>query len=143
MSIHSERLHRQTDLGTEVDEMLARVSLTQAPEPHHANGMYVARDEENYYVELSVPGLERESIDVTVERDSVTISGTRKTPHQQGENGRWIRNERWHGKFEQRIPIPPVVDRANVTAHYKHGIFLLTFPKTKSEGTEVEVNDGE
>ncbi|BFM40600.1 Hsp20/alpha crystallin family protein [Synechocystis sp. LKSZ1] len=97
---------------------------------------------EALHLKVEIPGLQAEDINVEVTRDSVSLSGERRSETRAEEKG-VTRTEFRYGKFERVIPLPSKVDNTQVTAEYKDGILTLTLPKAEEEKNRVvKVNLG-
>lgn len=77
---------------------------------------------------LEVPGIRPEDIDVTVERNVLTISGEKKAERSE-ENAAYHLTERRYGRFTRSFRLPERVDADAVTAHYENGLLTITLPK--------------
>lgn len=93
--------------------------------------MNLSQDENNYYVEALVPGIEPEDLDLNLMRGALTLSGQRKEDEKKGYT--WHRHERGSGKFMRTVELPDSIDSAKVDAEYRNGVLLITLPKPKSE----------
>jgi HSP20 family protein len=109
---------------TERDEHLSPTAFAPAAELHV--------DRENVYLQLEVPGLTPEEIDVQVTADSVIIAGERKEEKHIEDQGT-KRSEFRYGQFHRTISLPEKVQRERVQAKYAHGILKLTLPKAEDE----------
>jgi HSP20 family protein len=89
-------------------------------------------DADNVYLQLQVPGLKPEEIDVQVTAYYVVISGERKE-EQTTEEGGTKRSEFRYGKFHRAINLPVKIDRDSVHAKYENGILKLTLPKAEDD----------
>ncbi len=89
-------------------------------------------DNDNIYLNLEVPGLTPEEIDVQVNANSVAITGERKEETTTDENGT-KRSEFRYGKFHRVIALPKKIQQDAVQAKYEHGVLKLTFPKLEDE----------
>ena len=87
-------------------------------------------DKETITVQAEMPGLKKEDIDVSIEGNTLSISGERLEEKQSGQGARF-RSERYFGKFYRSVTLPTAVDANRVTAKYKDGILTLTMPKTE------------
>jgi HSP20 family protein len=93
-------------------------------------------DADNFYLQLEVPGLTPEEIDVQVSVYSVVIDGERqkqKNVQAQGVN----QSEFRYGKFHRTINLPEKIQIDRVEAKYEHGILKLTLPKAEDEKTKT------
>jgi HSP20 family protein len=89
----------------------------------------LAEDKENHYVEALVPGVDPESIEVSVLRDQLRIAGTKTAINSEIKPEAFHRNERGAGTFARTLTLPTEVDGDQVKADYKNGVLLLTLPK--------------
>lgn len=90
-------------------------------------------------VTAEIPGMEEKDIEVTVNRESLTLRGTKKEEHEKEEKGAYFR-ECLYGKFERVIPLPAEVKTDQVVATYKNGVLTVTLPKTpEGKGRRVTV----
>ena len=87
-------------------------------------------DENNYYLEALVPGIDPKDIDLNLMRGTLTLSGERKD--KQVDDKTWHRHERGFGKFMRTIEIPDVIDGTNADAEYRNGVLYITLPKPQS-----------
>jgi len=83
-------------------------------------------DDKHVYVELEIPGVNREDLEVVVHQGNLRIWGERK-PADESRNY-WY-NERMFGRFERLISLPDVVDPENIEAKVHHGILAITLTK--------------
>jgi len=77
-----------------------------------------------------LPGIDKDTIELTILGDNLTIAGEKKLP---AEGINYIRNERPHGKFRRQIALPYSVKQENVSASYKDGILTIGLPKAEEE----------
>ena len=87
-------------------------------------------DRDTITVKAEMPGMKKEDIDLSVESNTLCISGERREEKQAGQ-GASFRSERYFGKFYRTITLPAAVDASRAQAKYKDGILTLTLPKTE------------
>lgn len=87
-----------------------------------------------------LPGVDPAKVDVTVNGNLLTISGTRETnPQKEGEVAH--RRERPQGKFMRSIELPFAIDNSGVTAEYKNGMLTLTLPRVpEQKPRKIQIN---
>ena len=85
----------------------------------------VYEDERGYLLALDLPGINRDSLDVSLDDGRLVIRGDRKG--QEGLHAR--RTERPQGRFVRTFSLPDAVDRGAISADYKDGVLLLHLPK--------------
>ena len=92
-------------------------------------------------VKAELPDMTREDIGVTVEKDTLTIRGTKKLP--EGIKDEQVRRiERSYGAFSRSFSLPATVDASRVSAEYKNGVLTVKLPyreEAKPRTIQVEV----
>ena len=92
----------------------------------------------SYHVEADLPGVDPDSIEVTVEHGALTIRADR-TPHY-GESEQIIAAERPQGSFTRQLALGEGVDSENLTAEYADGVLHVTIPaSSRSQPRRVEI----
>jgi HSP20 family protein len=82
-----------------------------------------------------MPGVHVDDIDISVNGDTLTISGERGSDDVP-ENAHFHRKERGFGKFSRTIQLPFVVDAEKVEASFKDGVLIITLPQIEAEKTK-------
>ncbi len=103
----------------------------------------VGEDKDNLYVEALAPGLDPDSIEISVLRDTLRIAGQKAPLNPDIKPEAFHRSERGAGKFVRTLTLPVEVDSEKVSAQYKNGLLLLTLPKherAKPKQITVAVN---
>jgi len=85
----------------------------------------IYEDEREYLLALDLPGINRDSLDVSLDEGRLTVRGERA----QAEGVGVRRAERPHGRFVRSFTLPDAVEREQVAADYKDGVLLLHLPK--------------
>jgi HSP20 family protein len=96
----------------------------------HAPALNVYETDSGFEIELEVPGLALEDLEVQVEGREIAVRGERKFTLP--ENGAWQRRERAHGSFERKLRLPVDIDAAQLEAHLDQGLLRLICPKAQS-----------
>jgi len=94
-------------------------------------------------VEALAPGLEPESLEVSVVRDTLRIAGEKRRLTADVQPEAFHRRERDTGKFVRTIELPAEISADNVTADYLNGLLVITLPKAeqvKPRQIAVKVN---
>ena len=86
---------------------------------------------DKYVLHADVPGVDPASIEITLERGVLTLSGSReKLVEQKDVASRRI--ERTTGRFLRRFTLPESVDADAVKASGKHGVLEIVIPKREA-----------
>jgi len=89
----------------------------------------LAEDHDHIYIEALAPGVDPATIDLSIMRNVMTISGEKRRHPEDIKLEAFHRSERAAGKFVRTLELPVEVDADQVTAQYKHGILMVTLPK--------------
>ena len=93
--------------------------------------MDVAENEKSYQLAIELPGIPKDSIQVSVYENTVTVSGEAAAP--QAESGHtWLLRERSYGKTTRNIQLPEAVDDTASEAKYVDGVLYLTLQKKRA-----------
>ena len=84
-------------------------------------------DQHELVLKAELPDMKEEEIDVTVEDNTLTLSGEKKLDTEVTE-GQFHRIERSYGAFARTFALPPTVDPAKVSAQYKAGVLTVRLP---------------
>jgi HSP20 family protein len=101
--------------------------------------MDVYRTEDgNYHVEVDLPGVNPDSVEVTVEHGTLTIRAERSPRY--GDSDDVIAAERPQGPFTRQLHLGEGVDSENLTASFADGVLHLTIPLSpKVQPRRVEI----
>ncbi len=100
----------------------------------------VYQNKDQYTVHAELPGLKKEEIELSLNGDTLTISGERK---QETKSEEGSRTERFFGRFQRSVILPVPVNAEKVNATYKEGILTVVLPKAeeaKPKQIPVSVN---
>ena len=94
----------------------------------------VIKTQNGFEVEVEIPGFKKEEINVSYEKDLLTVWAERKLAEQSEENG-YVRLER-AVKVKRSFMIKGI-DEEKIPAKYENGVLLLTLPlKERVEGVK-------
>jgi HSP20 family protein len=88
----------------------------------------MSEDKDNFYVEALAPGIDPQTLEVTVVRSTLTLSGEKVAPGGVAAEA-FHRSERSAGRFVRTIDTPSEVDSGKVQAQYADGLLTVTLPK--------------
>jgi HSP20 family protein len=98
-------------------------------------------DKDKLYVEALTPGVDPQSLNVTVMQNRLTLSGEKTPVTGEVKPEAFHRNERASGKFFRTLDLPVDVDDSGVQAEYKNGLLLVTIPKAeKAKPKQININ---
>jgi HSP20 family protein len=103
----------------------------------------VYEDEHNLVLKLEVPGMNEKDLNVTVENNTLTVSGERKLEKEEKEEN-FHRIERRYGSFSRTFRLPNTVDPEKVEAGYDKGILKITLAKrAEAKPKQIKIGAGE
>lgn len=79
-----------------------------------------------------LPGLTKDDVNVELSDHAITISGERKTDHEEKGEG-FYRTERNYGKFFRHIPMPEGANAEDAKAKFNDGVLEVIVPTQKRE----------
>jgi len=79
-------------------------------------------------VELEMPGVGRDNIDITIDKDELTVTGHRARSADEGFEV--VHQERLLLSFRRSFVLSERIDAANIAASYDNGVLKLTLPKS-------------
>jgi HSP20 family protein len=78
-------------------------------------------------VEMEIPGVKGEQLDISVVGDQLTVKVDRPDPEQEGVT--YHRRERPVGTFTRVVTLPSEIDADHVEAELRNGVLLIRLPK--------------
>ena len=103
----------------------------EAPAVDFVPAVNTREADDAYYVEVDLPGVEKEDISIDVKDNVLTISGERKLEEERKED-EFYRVESFYGKFERSFSLPEDVDADKIEAEAKDGVLTVKIPKAQS-----------
>ncbi len=122
-----------SQLQQDINELFnATTSRREAPDINAdwVPAVDIREEAERYVIEADVPGLRPEDIEITMERNQLTIRGHRQHIREE-ERGAYRRVERVRGNFVRTFTLPDAADVENIKATTKDGVLTLVIPKTE------------
>jgi HSP20 family protein len=115
------------DLRRRLDEVFERVSGAETARAGIFPPVNLYETADSYVLTAELPGLRSEDIEVTLERDRLTLSGERRIEHP--KDASLHRVERRGGSFRRAVQLPKEVDGEKVEASYRNGVLRVRIPK--------------
>lgn len=84
------------------------------------------REGDHFVVQFDLPGVDPESIDITVEDDVLTVSAKREWERK--ETQEWVAHERYRGTYQRQLFLGDRLDSDEIEATYDDGVLTLTIP---------------
>jgi len=87
-------------------------------------------------VRVEVPGMEKEDISITIEGNTLYLSGEKRYERETRDSTYHVM-ERAYGAFQRSIPLPRNVDADGAKASYKNGVLSIRLPKMTGESSRT------
>lgn len=94
-------------------------------------------------VRADLPGLTKDEVKVEVADNAITISGERKSEHEEKGEG-FYRSERSYGSFYRQIPLPEGVNADDARATFNNGVLEISVPAPQRQprSRRLEITEG-
>ena len=90
------------------------------------------------WVHLDLPGMAADSLDISVERNVLTVTGERSWERQEGY--RVYINERRQGAFRRQVTLGAGLDADGIEADYTDGVLTLRIPVAeKAQPRKIQI----
>ncbi len=105
----------ESSFGTEMRLFSPRVDVVETPEA--------------LKVSAELPGMDKDDVNVSLSRDTLTISGEKKS-EQEEEGEDYYHMERSYGSFRRSVAVPCEIDDDAIEATFENGVLNIMLPKT-------------
>lgn len=104
--------------------------------------MDLYRAGDDYVVDIDLPGVAPESIDLDVDGRILTVRAERAIADPDG--GRWLAQERPSGSYRRQLSLSDGLDADAIVASYAHGVLTLRIPVAEAaKPRKIAVQTGE
>jgi HSP20 family protein len=91
----------------------------------------VRESEKEVRIEVELPGIKPEEVELTSENGVLTIRGEKRGERKEGDDqNRYHLVERSYGSFVRSFQLPQGLDESKIEASYNDGILSVHIPKT-------------
>lgn len=97
----------------------------------------ITENDKEIRVSAELPGLDEKDIDISLNKDALTIRGEKKE-EKEHKGKDYYRMERSYGSFSRTIPLPIEIETDKAEAMFKKGVLSITLPKTAKAITETK-----
>lgn len=92
----------------------------------------VRETDKELVVQMEVPGLDRDDIELTISDAGLTISGQRREERHKKQKDGSVAETRYQ-RLLQTVPLPPGIDVDRADARVDRGVLTVRFPKTEEQ----------
>lgn len=112
------------------DSFLPQSSVTESDLGNWSPRADIQESEGAYTLELDIPGMSKEDININYHDGVLTISGERGFEKVE-DDSKLYRYERQFGKFQRSFALGKSVDSGKISASYTDGVLEVNVPKTE------------
>ena len=120
-------------------------TVASAPARRFAPATDLIESDTHYILRADLPGLSEDDVNVELDRNVLTVSGERKSEHEDRGKG-YYRVERSYGSFRRSLRLPDGVDAEAITATFDKGVLEISVPKpeqAKPHKVQITAGGGE
>lgn len=100
----------------------------------------ISENSDHYNLELDLPGMSKEDIQINLKDNSLQIEGERKEIEEHKDRN-WVRREAYYGKFFRSFILPKDVDASKTEANFKNGVLSVSLTKREeSKPKQISIN---
>ncbi len=92
----------------------------------------IREDDSGFKVLADLPGVDPSAVDITLDKNVLTIRGSRETASENIDHG-FKRRERISGSFTRRFTLPETVNPEAIKARADNGVLEISIPKREEE----------
>jgi HSP20 family protein len=143
-----EPVRELTSLQSEMNRLFN--TFFDSPTPGNGGGvrrwipaMDLVETDDQFVLKADLPGLNEGDVNIEVEDNVLTVSGERKSEHEDKREG-YYRVERSFGSFRRTLTLPEGVDPEGVSATFDKGVLEVRIPKPeqrKPRRVAIQVGD--
>lgn len=94
---------------------------------------------DEFFIHLDLPGVQPDTVDITVENQILTVTAERRFEQREGDE--FIVSERPQGRFSRQLRLGSTVEVENIAASYEDGVLTLTLPVSeRARPRQIPVN---
>lgn len=94
---------------------------------------------EGFTLQLPMPGVKAEDVEITVQQETVQLKWTTNVPVPEGATVHW--NSFQGGQYQQSFTLPAAINADGVEAQYSDGVLTLLLPKAAhARARTIKVN---
>jgi len=104
----------------------------------------VREDNNNIFLDVELPGIKPEDVDLSVDNGILTISGEKSSETKENkEDQHYHTIERSYGSFFRSFQLPQGVDENQISANFDNGVLTIDIPKSAiPQPRKIQVGQG-
>lgn len=104
----------------------------------------VRETSEAYIMDMDLPGLTENDIDLNLQDRLLTVSSVKKAEQEESnktdEGTTWLIKERHEANFSRRFTLPEDIDQTKVDASFENGVLTINIPRRpETQPRQIEI----
>lgn len=106
-----------------------------------APAVNVKEDNKQYVMEVAVPGLKKDQVNMSIDKDGYLTLSIENKNEQKDENKKehYLRREFSYTSYRQSYALPDNVDADKIEAHVADGVLMVVLPKVEKKEEKEDV----
>lgn len=121
------------DFQREVNRLFSNGRRSVSRQTSSTPPVNIWKDDDGFTLTAELPGVDAESVDLTVENDTVTIQGEFSPEGDDDGKKTFHRRERSTGRFSRTVRLPHNVDTSATEATYNKGVLTVKLHRPAEE----------
>lgn len=126
---------KRIEIKSEEDSDIEKIPIEQKDDWLDSEGeltVDVYQTDEEIVIQSAIAGIEPEDLDISIEKDMITIRGKREKQFEEKEKNYFYQECYW-GRFSRKIILPVEVNSSKISASMKNGILTIRIPKIEGK----------
>jgi HSP20 family protein len=135
-------------MSNEVQTQKQEVEATEGVERTRATRVYlppvdIYSHKDRIVIVADMPGVDEHDVDITLEKNVLTLTGYVKTAASAPEGYELLYNEYGVGDFQRSFTLPNEIDRNGIEASISQGVLTIALPKApEAQAKKIAVKAG-
>lgn len=129
-------IEKTKEIGNEIEETLEKgyekgKDVLSNVASHLPFANLAQKKSGDFHVEIDMPGVKKEDIDVRIDNNILTVSGERKMKKEVKKKDYYLMESSF-GRIERSFSLPEGIDQDKINAKYKDGRLVIDLEREKS-----------
>ena len=129
-------VEKSKEIGNEIEESVEKgyekgKEILSNVASHLPFANLAKKKDGDFHIEVDLPGVKKEDIEVKIDHNILTVSGVRKMKKEVNKSDYYLMESSF-GRFERSFSIPKGIDQEKINAEYKDGRLTIDLVKEES-----------
>ena len=138
------RRRKHADWTNHIDSAIFDLMNGNIPEILHKSMVQtkplsnIIKRENSFIIEMAVPGLTKDQINISVDKNQLEISAD--VEHKLAEGETYSKSEFDYHKFDRKFNLGETIDQTNIEAKFENGLLFITLHVKEEKDTTIKVD---